>query len=43
LITRLKAAAPKIKWTASVLLILVGVFNIYTAVNLDLFLNLLFP
>ncbi len=43
LITRLKAATPKIKWTASVLLILVGVFNIYTAVNLDLFLNLLFP
>ncbi len=43
MITRLKAAAPKIKLTTSVLLILVGVFNIYTAVNLDLFLSLLFP
>ncbi|MCJ7661116.1 MAG: hypothetical protein MUO67_18360 [Anaerolineales bacterium] len=43
LITRLKAATPKIKWAASVLLILVGVFNIYMAVNLDLFLSLLFP
>ena len=42
LITRLKAVAPKITRTASVLLILVGVFNIYTAVNLDLFLKLLF-
>lgn len=43
LITRLKAATPKIKLTASVLLILVGVFNIYTAVNLELFLKLFFP
>jgi cytochrome c-type biogenesis protein len=43
LITRLKAATSKIKSAASVLLILVGVFNIYTAVNLDLFLGLLFP
>jgi cytochrome c-type biogenesis protein len=43
LITRLKAAAPKIKWASSFLLILVGVFNIYTAVNLNLFLSLLFP
>ncbi|MCH7662549.1 MAG: hypothetical protein IH859_01600 [Chloroflexi bacterium] len=41
LITRLKAATPKIKWAASILLILVGAFNIYTVVNLDSFLRLL--
>ncbi|MBT4512876.1 MAG: hypothetical protein HOC20_11795 [Chloroflexi bacterium] len=43
LITRLKAATPKIKTTTSLLLILVGGFNITTAINLDIFLNLLFP
>ena len=43
LVTRLKAATPKIKWAASILLISVGVFNIYTAINQELFLDLLFP
>jgi cytochrome c-type biogenesis protein len=43
LVTRLKAATPKIKSVASVLLILVGVFNIYTAFNLGLFQRILFP
>lgn len=42
-ITRLKAATPKIKTGASILLILVGVFNLYTAINLGFFLGLLFP
>jgi len=43
LITRLKAATPKIKWGASILLILVGLFNLYTALNLGLFVRVLFP
>jgi cytochrome c-type biogenesis protein len=43
LINRLKAAAPKIKWAASILLIVVGLFNIYTALNLGLFVQVLFP
>ena len=43
LITRMKAATPKIKRAASYVLILVGMFNIYTAVNIPLFLSLLFP
>lgn len=43
LITRLKAATPKIKAVSSTLLIAVGVFNIYTSINLDYFLRLLFP
>lgn len=43
LITRLKAATPKIKWAASVLLIVVGLFNLYTALNLGLFVQVLFP
>ena len=43
LITRLKAATPKIKTGASVLLILVGLFNIYTSYNLELFQRVLFP
>ncbi len=43
LITRLKAATPRIKGAASVLLIGVGLFNLYTALNLDIFLDLLFP
>ena len=43
LITRLKAATPKIKWGASILLIVVGLFNLYTAINLGLFVQALFP
>lgn len=43
LINRLKANTVKIKSAASILLILVGVFNIYTALDLDLFLRELFP
>ena len=43
LLTRMKAATPKIKRAASYVLILVGVFNIYTAINLPVFLGLLFP
>jgi cytochrome c-type biogenesis protein len=42
-ITRLKAAAPRIKRVASILLIVVGLFNLYTAFNLSLFLRFLFP
>ena len=43
LISRMKAATPKIKRTASYILIFVGAFNIYTAINLPLFLGLFFP
>ena len=43
LIARMKAATPKIKRAASYALILVGTFNIYTAINLPVFLSLLFP
>ena len=43
LITNLKAATPKIKWLSSILLILVGLFNIYTALNLTQFVSVLFP
>ena len=43
LITRLKSATPKIKWGSSVLLILVGSFNVYTALNSDFFMRLLLP
>jgi cytochrome c-type biogenesis protein len=43
LIRRLKAATPRIKNVAGVLLILVGVFNVYFTLNLDLFRRLLFP
>jgi len=43
LITRLKAATPRIKSVASLLLILVGVFNVTTALNSGLFLDVLFP
>jgi cytochrome c-type biogenesis protein len=43
LITRLKAAAPRIKRVASILLIAVGLFNLYTAFNLSLFSRLFFP
>jgi cytochrome c-type biogenesis protein len=42
-ITRMKAATPKIKRASSYVLIVVGAFNIYTAINLPLFLDLLFP
>jgi cytochrome c-type biogenesis protein len=43
LITQLKAATPKIKSASSILLILVGLFNLYTALNLTQFVQLLFP
>ena len=43
LISRMKAATPKIKRAASYILIFVGSFNIYTAINLPFFLDLLFP
>ncbi len=43
LILRLKAAAPKIKWASAVLLVLVGAFHIYAALNVGLFVRLLFP
>jgi cytochrome c-type biogenesis protein len=43
LITRMKSATPTIKRVSSYALILVGAFNIYTAVNLPLFLSLFFP
>jgi cytochrome c biogenesis protein CcdA len=43
LITRMKAATPIIKRAASYVLILVGVFNIYTAINLPVFLSMFFP
>ena len=42
LLTRMKAATPKIKRAASYVLILVGIFNIYTAINLPVFLSLFF-
>ena len=40
---RMKADTPKIKRAASYVLILVGAFNLYTAINLPVFLSLLFP
>jgi cytochrome c-type biogenesis protein len=43
LIANLKAATPKIKWMSSILLLLVGLFNIYTALNLTQFVQVLFP
>lgn len=43
LVTRLKVAAPKIKQGAAILMIVVGVFNLYFAFNLSLFLRLFFP
>jgi len=43
LIARLKAATPRIKTAAGALLILVGAFNAYTALDLDFFQRLLFP
>ena len=43
LIQRLKASTPRIKQVASVLLVLVGLFNIFSVLRLDLFGQLLFP
>lgn len=43
LIHSMKAAGPKIKQASAYLLILVGLFNVYTAANLEFFLGLLFP
>lgn len=42
LIMGLKVAAPKIKQAAAILLMVVGVFNLYFALNLSLFLRLFF-
>ncbi len=43
LIRRLKASTPRIKQVTSILLVLVGLFNIFTTLNMDLFVRLLFP
>jgi cytochrome c-type biogenesis protein len=43
LIRRLKASAPRIKQISSLLLVLVGMFNITTALNVGVFVQLLFP
>ena len=43
LINRLKAAAPKIKTVSATLLIFVGGFNLFTTINSELFLKMLFP
>jgi cytochrome c-type biogenesis protein len=43
LILRLKASTPRIKQVTSVLLVLVGLFNIFTALDVRLFVWLLFP
>ncbi len=43
LIQRLKASTPRIKQVTGILLVLVGFFNIFTALNVDLFVRLLFP
>lgn len=43
LITRLKASTPKIMRAASVVLIFVGVFHLYAAANVQLFVRWLFP
>lgn len=43
LILRLKASTPRIKKVASILLVLVGLFNIFTALSVGLFVRLLFP
>ncbi len=42
LIARLKASTPKIKLGSSIVLILVGLFNIYTSFNLGVFLRTFF-
>jgi hypothetical protein len=43
LIIGLKAATPKIKLGSSIVLIIVGLFNIYTSFDLRFFLRTLFP
>ncbi len=43
LVNRMKAAAPRIKQVASILLIAVGLFNLFTALNLNLFVRIFFP
>jgi cytochrome c-type biogenesis protein len=43
LVQRLKASTPRIKQVTSILLVLVGLFNIITALNVGLFVQLLFP
>lgn len=43
LIQRLKASTPRIKQVTSLLLILVGLFNLFTALNVGLFVRWLFP
>jgi cytochrome c-type biogenesis protein len=43
LLRRLKAGAGRIKQAAAVLLVLVGLFNIFTTLNTGLFVRLLFP
>jgi cytochrome c-type biogenesis protein len=43
LISKLKANTVKIKSAASLMLILVGMFNIYSAFDLDLFVQVFFP
>ncbi|HKZ85218.1 MAG TPA: cytochrome c biogenesis protein CcdA [Anaerolineae bacterium] len=43
LIGQLKAVAPKIKLVSSIVLILVGSFNLYSALNVEQFVRLLFP
>ncbi len=43
LIARLKAATPTIKRASSILLIAVGLFNLYSVIDLDLFVRALFP
>ena len=43
LIGRLKASTPSIKKVSSVLLVLVGLFNIFSSLNVSLFVQLLFP
>ncbi len=43
LIGQLKASTPRIKKVASILLVLVGLFNVVTALSAGLFVRLLFP
>lgn len=43
LLTRLKATTPKIKRTSSYVLMVVGLFNLYTAIDLEFFLRTFFP
>jgi len=43
LLTRMKAASPKIKSASGILLLLIGGFNVFSAINSELFLRVLFP